>query len=111
MDIVEKVRYFRYLRTSHSRYLHFTRTRLILPHTLIKSFSSFEHYKRNLVWQWWLIISGLLHVPQPGDNLRQPRQVEDNDTEDAMEDTFQIVLLGDEVSFDCAVESADVTEV
>ena len=28
-----------------------------------------------------------------------------------MEDTFQIVLLGDEVSFDCAVESADVTEV
>jgi hypothetical protein len=26
-------------------------------------------------------------------------------------DTFKIVLLGDEVSFDCAVESADVTEV
>ena len=29
----------------------------------------------------------------------------------ANEETFQIVLLGDEVSFDCAVESADVTEV
>ena len=28
-----------------------------------------------------------------------------------MEDTFQIVLLGDEVSFDCAVESEDVSEV
>ena len=27
------------------------------------------------------------------------------------EDTFQIVLLGDEVSFDCAVESEDVSEV
>ena len=26
-------------------------------------------------------------------------------------DTLKIVLLGDEVSFDCAVESADVTEV
>ena len=26
-------------------------------------------------------------------------------------DTFQIVLLGDEVSFDCSVESEDVTEV
>ena len=112
MDIVEKVKYFRYLRTSHSRYLLSTlHANTFNPHSFIKSFSSFEHYKRNRLWQWWLIIPGLLHVPQSGDNLRQPRQVEDNETEDAMEDTFQIVLLGDEVSFDCAVESADVTEV
>ena len=38
---------------------------------------------------------------------RFPRQVEPT----TAADTLKIVLLGDEVSFDCAVESADVTEV
>ena len=39
--------------------------------------------------------------------VRFARQVEPT----AAGDTLKIVLLGDEVSFDCAVESADVTEV
>ena len=46
------------------------------------------------------LITGALHT-----GPRVTRQVAES------EDTFQIVLLGDEVSFDCAVESEDVTEV
>ena len=47
-----------------------------------------------------MVISGALHT-----GPRVTRQVAES------EDTFQIVLLGDEVSFDCAVESEDVSEV
>ena len=39
----------------------------------------------------------------------QPRQAKQTSADN--DETFQIVLLGDEVSFDCAVESEDVTEV
>ena len=54
-----------------------------------------------------------------GNNARFARQVIEDDLPDGERqapvvneaDTFQIVLLGDEVSFDCSVESEDVTEV
>jgi hypothetical protein len=48
-----------------------------------------------------------LTIQEQNVSPRFPRQVAPT----TAADTFKIVLLGDEVSFDCAVESVDVSEV
>ena len=50
---------------------------------------------------------------QESHSPRFARQVDPSppETSETLQDTLQIVLLGDEVSFDCSVESEDVSEV
>ena len=55
-----------------------------------------------------VLISGMFTI-QESQSQRFPRQVGPSTSE--VGDTLQIVLLGDEVSFDCSVESEDVSEV
>jgi len=65
-------------------------------------------HMKFLFWCLCLIKPGIsLTIEDQRISPRFTRQVEQTTTAD----TLKIVLLGDEVSFDCAVESADVTEV